>query len=307
MENLSPAVFEEGRLLRVVATTNILGDVIANIAGDSIELTTILPMGADPHSYQITASDLQALRQADVVFLNGLGLEESMHSSFEQFIDQVPMVSASDGIAGLEFGLEEGEEHDDEVEHQDGEEHDDQDEHQHDVDPHVWMDPTQVMIWVENISLTLSRLDPDQAARYQANAAEYLNQLEELDGWIQTQVESLPEPRRVLVTDHDNLGYFAYRYGLEVVGAVVPAYSAAAEPSARELAQLQDAIQALGVPAIFVSTTVNPDLAQQIADDLGIQVVPIYTGSLSEEGGPAATYLQFMEYDVTMIVEALGL
>jgi ABC-type Zn uptake system ZnuABC Zn-binding protein ZnuA len=293
LEDLNPASLADDRPLRVVATINILGDVIANIGGDSIELITILPMGADPHAYQMTASDLQALRQADIVFLNGLGLEESMHSSLDQFTEQVPMVSASEGIEGLTFGSEEEEGQDVEA------------EHQHDIDPHVWMDPTQVMIWVQNITQALTQLDPDHAGTYQSNAADYMDALEELDEWIQDQVDNLPDERRILVTDHDNLGYFASRYGMQLVGAVVPAYSAAAEPSARELAQLQDAIQALGAPAIFVGTTVNPDLALQIADDLGIQVVPIYTGSLSEPGGGASTYLQFMEYDVNMIVEAL--
>jgi ABC-type Zn uptake system ZnuABC Zn-binding protein ZnuA len=292
IESLSSVSFEESRRLRVVVTTNILGDVMANIGAEMIELTRILPVGADPHGYQMTASDLQAIRGADVVFLNGLGLEESMHSSLEQFTDQVPMVSVSEGIEGLAFGQED--------------DHEDEAEHQHDVDPHVWMDPAQVMIWVQNISKALSRLDPERAQGYQSNADDYLDQLDELDRWIQSQIENLPSERRVLVTDHDNLGYFAERYGMQLVGAIVPAYSAVAEPSARQLAELQDTIQTSGVPAIFVGTTVNPDLALQIADDLGIQVVPIYTGSLSEVDGPASTYLQFMRYDVTVIVEALG-
>lgn len=290
---MSPAGLDGGRRLRVVATTNILGDVIANVGGDSIELTTLLPLGADPHGYQMTASDLQAIRQADVVFLNGLGLEESMYASLQQFVDQVPMVSASEGIEGLTFGG--------------GEEGQSEDAgNEHDIDPHVWMDPVQVVAWVENINRALNRLDPGQAEGYQASATAYINELGELDDWVQSQIESLPNQRRVLVTDHDNLGYFADRYGMQLVGAIVPAYSAAAEPSAQQLAQLQDTIQALGAPAIFVGTTVNPDLANQIADDLGIQVVPIYTGSLSESGGPASTYLQFMRYDVIMIVEALN-
>jgi ABC-type Zn uptake system ZnuABC Zn-binding protein ZnuA len=204
------------------------------------------------------------------------------------------MLSVSEGIEGLEFGLE------------DDEEHDDQAEHQHDVDPHVWMDPTRVVVWTQNIAQALGRLDPEHAGHYQANADQYSEQLLELDSWIHTQINALPSERRVLVTDHDNLGYFAERYDMQLVGAIVPAYSAVAEPSARELAELQDTIRALGVPAVFVGTTVNPTLAEQIASDLGIQVVPIYTGSLSEADGPASSYLQFMRYDVDVIVEALG-
>lgn len=287
IDDLSPANLADGRRLRVVASTNILGDVVDQIGGEFIDLTTILPLGADPHGYQMTASDLQLLEQADIVILNGLGLEESMSTSLQQFIGQVPMISASEGIQGLAFGQE------------------DEADHDHAVDPHVWMDPNRVLVWAENTAVALGRLDPQHAGDYQANADLYARELSNLDAWIQAQIDTLPDDRRVLVTDHDNLGYFADRYGLQLVGAIVPAYSAVAEPSARQLAQLQDTIQSMGVPAVFVGTTVNPALAEQIAGDLGIQVVPIYTGSLSETGGPASTYLQFMRYDVEMIVEAL--
>ncbi|MGD8605431.1 MAG: metal ABC transporter substrate-binding protein [Anaerolineales bacterium] len=286
IEELSPAALSNGRLLRVVATTNIVGDVAAQIGDGLVELSTILPLGADPHGYQMTASDLQLLEQADIVFLNGLGLEESMSTSLDQFINQVPMVSVSEGIEVLAFGQQ-------------------QSDPEHAVDPHVWMDPTRVMIWADNIAQALGALDPEHAGQFQTNADRYLGQLQELDGWVQTQIDSLPSDRRVLVTDHENLGYFADRYGMQIVGAIVPAYSAVAEPSARQLAELQDTIQSLGVPAVFVGTTVNPSLAEQVANDLGIQVVPIYTGSLSEAGGPASSYLQFMRYDVDLIVEAL--
>jgi ABC-type Zn uptake system ZnuABC Zn-binding protein ZnuA len=288
IDDLSPVTLVDGRPLRVVATTNILGDVVAQIGGQLIDLNTILPLDADPHGYQMTASDLQVLEQADIVILNGLGLEESMYSSLEQFVDQVSMISVSEGIDGLAFGEQEA----------GGSEYA--------VDPHVWMDPTRVVVWVENIAQALGRLDPGHAADYQAKADDYIEHLLALDEWIQAQIDDLPSERRVLVTDHDNLGYFADRYGLELVGAIVPAYSAVAEPSARQIAQLQDTIQALQVPVVFVGTTVNPAMAEQIASDLGIQVVPIYTGSLSEADGPASTYLQFMRYDVEMIVEALN-
>lgn len=289
IDDLSPTDLQDGRLIRVVASTTILADVVGNIGGDAIELTTILPFGADPHGYQMSASDLQAIRQADIVFLNGLGLEDSMVSSLEQFVGQVPMVSVSEGIEALAFGSGGG----------DG-------EHPQGVDPHVWMDPTRVMTWVENIARALGHLDPQRESLYQSSADTYQGKLETLDAWVQTSIESIPTDRRVLVTDHDNLDYFGDHYGMQIVGAIIPAYSAVAEPSARQLAQLQDTIQSMGVPAIFVGTTVNPELANQIAGDLGIQVVPIYTGSLSDPSGPAGTYLALIEYDVAAITEALS-
>ena len=172
-------------------------------------------------------------------------------------------------------------------------------------DPHTWIDPNNVIIWVENISKALSESDPENAAVYKSNAQKYTIKLEELDTWIQNQVSEIPEGDRKLVTDHAMFGYFAARYGFEQIGAVFPGFSTMAEPAAQEIAALEDAIKAYGVRAIFVGNTINPSLANQIAKDTGIKVVTIYTGSLSESGGEAGTYLDYMRYNVSAIANAL--
>jgi ABC-type Zn uptake system ZnuABC Zn-binding protein ZnuA len=147
-------------------------------------------------------------------------------------------------------------------------------------------------------------LDPTNAAAYGVNADTYTRELEALDAWVVQQIATVPENNRKLVTNHPAFGYFASRYGLKQVGTVYPV-SPAAEPSAQDIAALQDAIRGHGVPAVFAESTVNPKLAQQVAEDTGVKLVPLYSGSLGGPGSGAASYLELMRYDVTAIVEAL--
>ena len=186
-------------------------------------------------------------------------------------------------------------------------EHDEHAGHDHgEFDPHVWMDPTLVAGWAVEIAEVLGEVDPAHEAEYAGRAAELVAELDQLDEWIMAQVERIPRHRRVIVTDHDVMAYFVRRYGFELLDSVVPSVSTVAEPSARHLAELRELIVEHAVPAIFVGTTVNPQVAEAIAADLGIVVVPIYTGSLSEAGGPADTYDRYMRTNVERIVTALG-
>jgi len=173
------------------------------------------------------------------------------------------------------------------------------------LDPHVWFDPQNIKVWVDNIEREMSARSPVNATTFAANVQAYQAELDALDAWTRDQVASIPPDNRKLVTDHQNLGYFADRYGFEQVGAVIPSFSAAAEPSAEELAALENTIQALGVPAIFIGTTVSPNLAQRVAADTGAQLVPLYTDALTAPDGKAGSYLELMRYDVQAIVEAL--
>ena len=173
------------------------------------------------------------------------------------------------------------------------------------TDPHVWLDPNNVARWVPAIEGSLSELDPANADTYQENASRYIKKLQDLDSWIVEQVSQIPEAERKIVSDHLVFAYFARRYGFEQVGAAVPAFSTLAEPSAQEQAALEDKIRREGVKAILVGSTVNPTLSKRIASDTGIQVVPIYSGSLSPPDGPAPTYLDYMRYNVNAIVQAL--
>ena len=300
LPTLAPAVLEAGEKLRVVATTNIVGDVVGQVGGDAIDLVQLLAPGADPHSYQARPDDLRALNQAHVVFINGLHLEEAMSSVLENLDSGALVVAVNVGVTTLEFD----EEHTDE--HADADATATEEHHHEGADPHTWMDVRNVEHWVENVAAVLTALDPAHAELFAANAATYTTELAVLHQEIETALAAIPAAQRKLISDHDNLGYLANAYGLTVVGTVIPSLSTMAAPSAQELAALQQQIAQEGLKAILVGTTVNPSVAQQIADDTGGVVTTIYTDSLSDKSGPAATYMDMMRYNLAQIVAALS-
>lgn len=284
----SPAA--PGGGMPVVATTTIVGDVVARIGGEHINLTVLLPLDADPHSFDPAPKDVASIEDAQLIFINGFGLEENLERVVRSAAQEVQVITVSEGIEALQFGSP-------------NEAHED-DQHTG-LDPHVWNDPHNVMLWAENIAAALAKADPANAAAYQDNAGSYIAVLAQLHSWIEDTVAQLPPEKRTLVTDHTAFGYFAQAYGFEQVGAVIPGTSTLAEPSAQQLAELEDAIAQYQVPVIFVGTTVNTRLAQRVAVDSGVKLVPLYTGSLSEAEGPAASYIELMHYNVSAIVEAL--
>ncbi|MEW6503958.1 MAG: metal ABC transporter substrate-binding protein [Chloroflexota bacterium] len=296
----SPAA-EQPQRLQVVATTSIVADVVKNISGERVLVLTMLPIGTDVHNYEPTPQDLALVADAQLVFVNGAGLEEFVSVLIENAGSADKVVEVSHGIELKDFGA-----HDDDhgEESQDHTDEGEEDTHEG-GDPHTWVDPNLVKIWVENIRTALTAADPAGEAVYRANAEAYLKQLDEIDGWIRQQVAQIPPENRKLVTDHMVFGYFAERYGFEQIGAILPGYSTAAQPSAQEVAAIEDAIRQFGVKAVFVGKTINPNLAQRVAEDTGIQLVSLYTGSLSAPDGEAGTYLDYLRYNVTQIVNAL--
>jgi len=274
--------------LRIVCTTTIVGDIVAQVAGSSNVLTVLLPVDADPHAFEPTPRDLVAIADADILFLSGAGLEQDLEPLVQNATGTV--VALSDGLDLLVLSSPDEK----------------PDEHHHEADPHVWFDPTYVVAWVDRIADALSKHDPERTSEYRARADAYRDELSELDAWITEEVKPLPPEQRRLITDHAVFGYFASRYGFEQVGTVFPGLSSLTEPSAEEIAALEDVIAALGVPVIFVGTTVNPSLAERIASDTGTRIVVLYTGSLSDLGGPASSYTDLMRYDVKAIVEGLS-
>jgi len=179
-------------------------------------------------------------------------------------------------------------------------------EHRETGDPHFWMDPNNVIQYVINIRDGLSMADPYWAANYKKNADDYIVQLKNLDAEIRKQTEQIPADRRLLVTNHDSLGYFADRYGFRIVGTIIPSVSTDASPSPKQLARLVDHIRATHAPAIFLEIEANTQLARQVARETGVKVVTdLYTHSTSGASGPAPTYIQMMRYDVAQIVNTL--
>jgi ABC-type Zn uptake system ZnuABC Zn-binding protein ZnuA len=178
--------------------------------------------------------------------------------------------------------------------------------HHHEGDPHFWLDPLNVVKYVENIRDGLIAADPEGQEAYIQNAAAYINQLNELDSWIKQQVSLIPEEHRLIVTNHESFGYFADRYGFRVIGTIIPSVSTGATPSAQQLARLVDHIQKTRAKAIFLETGANPQLAQQVASETGVKVITsLFSHSLTSSDGAAPTYIEMMHYNVRAIVEAL--
>jgi manganese/iron transport system substrate-binding protein len=283
--DLEAVPLAEGEKLKVVATTNIVGDVVSNVGGDLIDLITLMGPGVDPHSYVPTPAHIAAIHDAHLVFANGAGLEANLEETLTSAGGDAVEVVVSEG---LELRQMEDPTHGGHAED----------------DPHIWLDVQNVIHWVEIIRQALSALDPEHAEIYRANAAAYTLELENLDAWIVAEVAAIPEANRRLVTNHPAFGYFADRYGLEQLGALYPV-SPSSEPSAQEIAALEDAIRQYDVPAVFAESTVNPRMAQQVAQDTGVRLVALYTGSLGEPGSGVESYLALIRFNVQAIADAL--
>ena len=203
---------------------------------------------------------------------------------------------------------EEGHDHHEEGHGEAGHEEEGGHDHHHhgEHDPHFWFDPIRVKVAVNSIAAYLSGLDPAGQTYYRDNAAAYSEQLDELHSWIEGEVAVLPHEQRLIVTNHDAYQYLAQRYDFEVVGAIIPSLTTEVEASARDLAELVEAIEHSGTKAVFAEKQASDRLARQIADETGAELVgTLYTGSLGVEGGEAGTYLEFMRYNVSTIVAAL--
>jgi ABC-type Zn uptake system ZnuABC Zn-binding protein ZnuA len=266
----------------ILTSTTLLADLTRNIAGERLTVDSLLPVGTDPHSYQPVPQDAAKISKSQVLIINGADYEHFLETLLENAGGERQVIEAS---AGLKLRKER--------------------EGKHGVDPHLWLDPNNVVVYVENIRAGLTHFDPDGSAIYQSNADAYVAQLQELDKWINEQVAQIPLERRLLVTNHEALGYFAERYGFKVVGTVIESFSSDASPSARQMAALVDQIKSSGAPAIFLDASDSPALAQQIAAETGVTVVTdLHLESLTD-GAPAATYIDMMRHNVTQIVIAL--
>ena len=279
-----PTASHSPGLPNVLAVESFLADIAQNVVGNRLRVDTLIPLGVDPHAYQPTPQDAAKIIDADVLIINGANLESFLAPILQNAGGNQLVISASAGLTPRP---------DPSGEHPEG-------------DPHFWLDPNNVVKYVENIRDGLLQADPAGAAVYATNAEKYIGELQVLDTWINSQVQNVPPARRQLVTNHETFGYFAQRYGFTVVGAIIPSVSSGAAPSAQELAVLIDSIRSTGTPAIFLETGSNPQLADQIAAETGVKVVSdLYTHSLSAANGPAATYIDMLKYDVTAIVDAL--
>ena len=276
--------------LRVLVVETFLADITQNIAGERLQIETLIPIGMDPHAFVATPQDVAKISDSQVLVVNGAGFEEWLDEVLANAGGERLVIEAAAGLTSRTAPESAGSGGD---QHNEG-------------DPHFWLDPLSVIRYAENIRDGLSQADPAGQAIYAQNAAAYIIQLTELDNWIKTELEAIPPAQRLIVTNHESFGYFADRYGFQIVGTIIPSVSTGSTPSAQQMAQLIDDIRASGVSAIFIETGANPELAEQIAAETGVQVVTdLYSHSISEPGGKAPTYIEMMKYNVTTILEAL--
>ena len=282
-----------------------LGDIIdpiefaASHAGEVAILEAIVHAVHEAEEGEISAE--AALEKIKEMLASAEGGEEAAeHGEEDELADAVSAIvsrteagefEAGDALEAIEDLTSEGE--------------DKHEGHGHGVnDPHFWFDPLRVQLAVNDISTRLSALDPERSAVYGANAAAYNARLDELHAWTEEQVSTVPEERRLLVTSHDSLGYFANLYGFEVVGVILST-TTEVEPSAVGLARLVDAVAANGAPAVFGETTVSERLAQTVATESSARLVRLYSGSLGPKGSGAETYIGMVRTNVSRIAEAL--
>lgn len=341
--------------LHVIASTSILADVAAQVAGDAAVVESLFPRGANAHTAEPSAQDIARLSDADLVLTVGANYEEGLMPVLDEAAgERVIEVSLCVPIHPVTIDAHEedhADEHHDEGDHAEdahhttlqtecaghydtvktafgldtiatpgalgplytlecsGEhEHDGEGEHEHapgSCDPHVWTDPVNVALWTLLIRDTLSEHDPANATTYAANADAYLEQLHAAHEQVIEITAAIPDDHRVLLTNHLTYGYFAARYDLELVGAIIPGGSTTSEPSTQDVLGLIETVQEHHVPAIFTENVVSDSLAQQIADESGAAVVRLYTESLSDPGKGADTYLNYLLYNATTIADAL--
>lgn len=261
----------------IVVTYSVLGSIVSELVGDQAAVTVIMPNGIDPHEYQASAKDVEAIMEADLVVENGLALEEGLEGALAQAKEAgVETFTASDHIEIRTVG--EGE----------AAEPDDPDQQPGAQDPHLWMDPENMKAVVTALAPVLaSTVGLDLAGR----AADLAARLDELDAKNEEILAAVPAEHRKLVTGHESMGYFARRYGFDLVGAIIPSLSSQAQVSASELADLKSKIEEQGVPAIFTELGTPPEVAKAIGDETGVDVIEIATHNLPDDG----SYFTFME------------
>lgn len=264
--------------LAVVATTTQLGDFARTVGGARVSVTQLLRPNTDPHEYEPTPTDVQAVADATVVLEHGLGLDNWLDQVASNAGGSAARVLTTSGIVLLPGG-----------------------------DPHVWLDPGNAVRMVAAVERALIAADPPGATTYHANARGLTDRITAMDAELEAQIATVPVGRRKIVTDHDAFGYFARRYGIDIVGTTLPSLSTAAEPSAKQLDTLAATIRKEGVRVVFSEASIDPRVEQALADEAGATLgAPLYADALGPAGTPAGTYLGMMRVNMDAIIAGIG-
>lgn len=290
---------------RAVVTFSILDDVVRNVGGRCVTTTALVGRDGDAHVFEPTPKDAAALEGADVVISNGLGFEPWLADLYASSGSKGTKVVAMAGVNPIEGDHDHGHGGEDDHGHGGGEKAAGGDAHE--VDPHAWQDPRNMRKAVANVRNALVKANPECAAEIRANAKRYDAELAALDKEIAQSVSSLPRDERIIITNHDSLGYFAKRYGFDVETALGSVTTESADPSAKQIANLAADIRRDGVKAIFVENIGGSNVIDRLAQEAGVQVAPpLYTDALGEEGSEGATYVGMMRSNAKSITSGLS-
>ncbi len=266
----------------VVSTASIFADMAKNIAGDAVEIRSIVPIGGDPHIYEPTPGDAQLVAGANLILRNGLTFEGWLNELIANSGTAAKVVTVTDGIQAIESK-----------------------QYKNSTDPHAWMDASFGLIYIENIKNALIALVPNEKQMFEFNYGVYRQQLQDMDAYIRQQIQTIPAQKRVLVTSHDAFRYYGQRYGVQVESVLGTSTDAEAQTS--DIIRLNKVIQQSGVPSIFIETTVNPKLIQQLATDNKINIGgKLYSDSIGDAKSAAPSYLDMLKYNTDTIVKALN-
>jgi ABC-type Zn uptake system ZnuABC Zn-binding protein ZnuA len=276
----APATSNATGTLSVVATTTQVADFARQIAGSAATVTGLVQANQSAHGFDPSAKNLLELGAADVLVTSGVDLEVWLDDAIAASGFDGTVIDASTGITII------------------------------DNDPHLWTNPANAVLMVQNIAAGFAAAEPEQADTFQANAVNYETQLIALDNWITSNVDQVPEAERLLVTNHDAFAYFYDAYDITFVGSIIPSLDDNAEPSAAELDRLIAAITATGTKAVFSEASLSPKLAQTIAEEAGVAVYSgedaLYSDSLGAPGSAGETFVSATIHNVTVLIDSWG-
>lgn len=265
----------------VIGTASMFADIAANIGGDLIETDMIVPVGGDPHIYEPTPGDVRKILKADLILMNGLTFEGWINELVRNSGSDAPVIILTEGIEPIVST-----------------------QHQNATDPHAWMDPVNGKTYALNIKEALIRLLPNHAEQITEQYETYIRKLEELDAYIESNIDKIEPHKRILITSHDAFHYYGKRYGVRLESVL--GTSTDADVRTSDLIRLNEVIRDNDIPVVFIESTINPKLLQQVATDNKITVGgKLYSDSLGDPDGPAGTYLDMLKYNTDVIVNGL--
>jgi zinc/manganese transport system substrate-binding protein len=282
------SAFAHSRPLKVVATFSILGDLVKQVGGDLVSVTTLVGPDGDAHTYKPTPNDLKTLVDADLVVENGLGMEGWVTRLISASGFKGRVVIASEGVTARTMDADE----------------DNSTAGGKVTDPHAWQDISNARLYIHTIAHALSEVRPDEAPVFNSQAAAYDGELKKLDLWVKSELTSIPAAQRKIITSHDAFGYFGAAYGVTFMAP--QGLSTEVEPTATQVAKLVEQMKAEKVKFVFFENMANPKLVKQLAKDAGATVgKPVFSDALSPADGPALTYVAMFRHNVVLFKEAM--